>query len=191
MSHHQTIDDSGTLDFLPPPWLRIHQEFIVRFRRVTGEDRQGWCLVKLEGGLPMPVTSGDRVLDGMARKSSQVMSATCCACGKPARRRRNQGRSSIQCASCYGKSKLMEEVQNLLEECPRPMESPCAEKPVAWHEHDLPLRLRHVIPEALWRRTSPPSANPVRYMGTADLLRLEPWLQHLVCILQCGINPRD
>ena len=181
-------DQSDTLAFLPPPWLRIHQEFMTRFLRATGENRQGWCLVTLEKGLPVPTTSGDDVLDGIARKSSQVMAVTCRVCAKPARRRRHIGRVQVQCASCYGKAKLLEEIQSLIQECPRPNDRPSADKPVAWHEHELPARLRHAIPEALWRRSSPPGVDPVRYVGAADLLRLEPWLQHLVEALQREIN---
>jgi len=189
MSYPSKIQDPDALDLLPPPWLRIHHASMARFHRAVGEDYRGWCLVDLQDGLPVPVKSGDKVLDGFARKASQAMRVACFACGKPARQRRGLDRFWIQCPSCYGKAKLVEEVNGLLEACPRPVERPTFGKRAAWHEHELSARVQYVIPKSLWRSTSPPGARSVRYLGTADLLRVEPWLHQLMRILQHEINP--
>lgn len=142
MHYPSTLDASDTSNMLPPPWPRIHHDCMERFHRAVGEDDRGCVLVELRDGLPLPTKSDDRVLDGIARKASEKMKVTCSSCGKGARQRKGAGRFWIQCAQCFGKAKLTEELKDLLESCPRSVKGPRIAELVVWHEHDLSARVR-------------------------------------------------
>ena len=183
MNYPSTIDAAEALDVLPPSWLQLHQNFMERFHRSVGEDHRGWILVHLQDGLPVPAISGDKVLDGVARKAAQAMKMTCSGCGGRARQRTDQDRHWIQCARCFAVSKLQVELRALLEACPRKPEKPSTTTCGIWHEHELSTRVRAVIPKSLWRSTQPPGGPLVRYFLAADLARLQPWLRLFIEIL--------
>jgi len=176
MEHPNKVAPSN----VPTAWQRVLDTYALKYQRATGKAFEK-PFVALMNGLPFSTVERDTVAEGFARKTVTALLHTCQQCGRSGRRRRHTRRYTVMCAACFSARALRADIAALLDD-DAPTEAGFRPE-VAWHEHELPPRIRGVIPSQIWRQTDIPGVGPVRYLGKADVQALAVWLTKLACLV--------
>lgn len=182
---NDTFETDDCAPALPPTWARVVGEATERYGNTRCEHWQEE-LVFIRDGLPMAVPYPDPVLDGFARKTAKRLCHICSCCGRPAKPRPVQGGWQVNCSSCWGKSQLTAQIEELLDEAQGMNLAPFDGKPALWHEHEMALLLRSCIPSFCWRNLDLPQGGTMRYLAREDVSKLAPWLRKVQRAMRNG-----
>lgn len=172
---------------LPPGWQRLYEEAMKRLQQLDTLHRTDLFVhgpIEDGGTVRFELSRPDAAVEGLLRKTSARMNATCGVCAGQGKRRRLGLKLMPLCAGCYAPRALRSELSRLLRELTA---KPSTDQRQVYGAQDLSSHLRALIPPGKWRRLRSERGNEsARFLTGADLKAmsgtLEGFRQHLALI---------
>ena len=156
-------------DLVPVGWRESYDQMIHSLRAAAHPCRAHVGLDPFtidQGEMVLKTSEDEPVLQGILRKFSRRMGHTCRECGLPGTRRIVGLKEIPLCSVCYGKRRLRQDLQKLLDDIES---APFRDKGV-YVETDIPPRAMLTIPETAWRTLGDPSTKTLFRCITLDSL---------------------
>jgi hypothetical protein len=155
---------------LPPGWQQVYGEAMKRLKQLDAPHRTDMFIhgpLEDGGKIRFELSRTDAAVEGLLRKASARLNATCWICAGQAKRRRLGLRMMPLCAGCYAPRALRSELTRLLREL---AVKPATEQRQIHAAQDLSPRIRALIPPEKWRRLRSERGNEaVRFLTEDDL----------------------
>jgi len=172
---------------LPPGWQRLYGAAMKGLQHLDAPHRTNLFVhgpIEDGGTVRFELNRPDAAVEGLLRKTSARLNATCWICAGLAKRRLLGLTSMPLCAGCYAPRALRSELARLLRESTA---KPSTDQRQIYAAQGLSSRVRALIPREKWRQLRSEQGNETARFVTRDDLqrmagRLEAFRDHLAQI---------
>lgn len=158
---------------LPPGWQRVYGAAMKGLQDLDAPHRTNLVVhgpIEDGGTVRFELSRPDAAVEGLLRKTSARLNATCWICAGQAKRRRLGLKLMPLCAGCYAPRALRSELTRLLRELTA---KPSTDQRQIYAAQDLSSRVRALIPTGQWRQLRSEQGNETaRFVTLDDLQRM-------------------